>query len=91
MLMINKSNLWSFNDKTLIKRQITTNSDPVQARRIQQRARMIMFGKNTAGYDEYVKQVPKESRRPRCMDHPATPDHTLDIPNRRWQGMVKAW
>lgn len=67
------------------------NSDPVHARRIQQRSRMIMFGKNTAGYDEYVKQVPKETRRPRCMDHPATPDHTLDIPNRRWQGMVKAW
>eukprot|EP00563_Minutocellus_polymorphus_P001015 CAMPEP_0181038814 /NCGR_PEP_ID=MMETSP1070-20121207/10130_1 /TAXON_ID=265543 /ORGANISM="Minutocellus polymorphus, Strain NH13" /LENGTH=298 /DNA_ID=CAMNT_0023116611 /DNA_START=201 /DNA_END=1097 /DNA_ORIENTATION=- len=66
-------------------------NDPVQARRIQQRAKMIMFGKNTAGYDEYIKQVPKETRRPRCMDHPTTPDHTLDIPNRRWQGMVKAW
>lgn len=67
------------------------HSDPVQARRIQQRGKMIMFGKNTAGYDVYIKQVPKESRRPRCVDHPATPDHTLDIPNRRWQGMVKAW
>lgn len=66
-------------------------NDPVQARRIQQRGKMIMFGKNTAGYDVYIKQVPKESRRPRCMDHPSTPDHTLDIPNRRWQGMVKAW
>ena len=52
---------------------------------------MVMFGKNTAGYDEYCKQVPREKRRLRCLEHPQTPPHTLDIPNRRWQGMVKAW
>ena len=42
-------------------------------------------GKNTIGYEEYIKQVPKHRRKPRCPDHPQTPDYTLDIPARRWQ------
>ena len=66
-------------------------SDPVQARRMQQRRRMILLGKNTAGYEEYIKQVPKHKRRLRSMKHPATPDHQKDIPNKRWTGLVKAW
>jgi len=66
-------------------------SDPLHARRIQQRRRMIAMGKNTVGYDEYSQQVPKHKRRPRCMKHPMTPDHTLDIPTKRWQGLVRAW
>lgn len=65
--------------------------DPVHARRMQQRRRMVLLGKNTAGYEEYTKQVPKHKRRPRSMKHPATPDHQKDIPNKRWQGLVKAW
>ena len=60
-------------------------------RRIEQRRRAIQHGKNTAGYYEYLKQVPKDQRRPRSMKHPATPDHTLDIPTKRWQGLIKAW
>lgn len=51
---------------------------------------MVQKGKNTVGYDEYIQKVPKESRR-KIGDHPVTPDHRLDIPNRRWQGQVKAW
>jgi len=66
-------------------------SDPDSARRVQQRRRTIAMGKNTVGYDEYRKQVPMHQRKPRSMDHPATPDHTLDIPNRRWLGLVRAW
>mmetsp|Transcript_22381 Transcript_22381/g.27345 ORF Transcript_22381/g.27345 Transcript_22381/m.27345 type:complete len:335 (-) Transcript_22381:469-1473(-) len=65
-------------------------SKPEHARRIQQRRRMILFGKNTVGYDEYLQKVPKEKRR-RCPEHPQTPDYTKDIPTRRFQGLVKAW
>jgi hypothetical protein len=66
--------------------------DPDQfARRIEQRRRAVQHGKNTVGYEEYRKQVPKEERRPRSMQHPSTPDPTLDIPTKRWQGLVKAW
>jgi histone RNA hairpin-binding protein len=56
-----------------------------------QRQKQINKGKNTVGYDEYCRRVPKDQRRPRCMDTPSTPDYTLDIPNRQWNGMVKAW
>jgi len=66
-------------------------SDPVHARRIQQRRRMIAMGKNSVGYDNYLKQVPKHKRKPRSMKYPTTPDHTLDIPTKRWQGLVRAW
>ncbi len=66
-------------------------SNPEHARRIQQRRRMVAFGKNTVGYDEYVKKIPKDQRRQRCMKHPSTPDHTLDIPTKRWQGLIRAW
>ena len=65
--------------------------DPVQANRIQQRRKMIQKGKNTVGYDQYVQQVPKNKRAPRSMVTPSTPDPTLDIPTKRWQGQVRAW
>jgi Histone RNA hairpin-binding protein RNA-binding domain len=66
--------------------------DPiVHAQRIETRFKMIQKGKNTVGYDTYSSQVPKHSRRVRSMDTPHTPDHTLDIPAKRWQGLVKAW
>lgn len=72
--------------------QVFGKLDPAQfQRRIEQRRRAIQHGKNTAGYDEYVKQVPKDQRRPRSMKHPSTPDYTLEIPTKRWQGLVKAW
>jgi hypothetical protein len=64
---------------------------PDEARRIQQRKRMVDKGKNTIGYSEYTRQVPKERRKPKSMEHPRTPDHKANIPNRRWLGMVSAW
>lgn len=70
--------------------RILDESIPQDAARLKTRANMIKKGKNTIGYDEYLKTVKKESRR-RIPEHPMTPDHTLDIPNRRWQGQVKAW
>mmetsp|Transcript_21044 Transcript_21044/g.34810 ORF Transcript_21044/g.34810 Transcript_21044/m.34810 type:complete len:192 (+) Transcript_21044:98-673(+) len=82
-----------------VKKQVASSSkavfsklDPSQhARRIEQRRKTIAFGKNTAGYYDYIREVPKEKRRPNSMKHPATPDATLDIPTKRWQGMIKAW
>jgi hypothetical protein len=59
--------------------------------RIAQRFKAIQYGKNTVGYQEYIKQVPKVSRKPRSSQHPSTPDHTRDIPTKRWQGLAKAW
>ena len=61
------------------------------AQRILSRYKMILKGKNTVGYTQYTQQVPKQQRRIRSMDTPNTPDHTLDIPAKRWQGLIKAW
>jgi len=61
------------------------------ARRIHQRQRMVSYGKNTVGYDEYIKKIPKHKRKPRSLEHPMTPDAGADIPNKRWLGLVKAW
>ncbi|EED95237.1 hypothetical protein THAPSDRAFT_268247 [Thalassiosira pseudonana CCMP1335] len=66
-------------------------SKPDHARRIHQRRRQVLFGKNTAGYECYTKQVPRHKRRLRCADHPMTPDHLVDVSARRWQGMMNAW
>ena len=65
--------------------------DPVHKQRIVTRQKAILKGKNTAGYDAYIQEVPIQQRRPRSMETPSTPDPTLDIPAKRWQGMVKAW
>jgi hypothetical protein len=61
------------------------------AQRILSRYKMILKGKNTVGYTQYTQQVPKQQRRIRSMETPHTPDHTLDIPSKRWLGLVKAW
>lgn len=66
-------------------------SKPEHKRRLDQRRKMISYGKNTMGYDAYIRQVPKEKRRKRNMETPMTPDYTLDIPNKRWMGQVRAW
>ena len=65
--------------------------DPVHANRMQHRRKMIQKGKNTAGYDNYVQQVPKQKRVPRSMETPSTPDPTQNISNKRFLGQVRAW
>jgi hypothetical protein len=64
---------------------------PEQARRIFQRRKTLQKGKNTPGYQNYLLKVPKGARQPRSMKTPATPDPTLKISTKRWQGLVKAW
>jgi len=76
--------------ETLIFKKLDP-SIPEQKRRLEQRRKMISYGKNTAGYEEYLKKVPKEKRKKRSMETPMTPDYTLDIPNKRWVGQVRAW
>jgi hypothetical protein len=65
--------------------------DPAHAKRMVQRCKTVSKGKNTAGYESYIEQVPTEKRRLRSMATPMTPDATLDIPSKRWLGLVKAW
>jgi len=60
-------------------------------RRIEQRKRQIAYGKNTIGYQNYIKVVPKHKRKVRSMETPMTPNPEEVMPNRRWNGLVRAW
>eukprot|EP00536_Pseudo-nitzschia_multiseries_P000136 jgi/Psemu1/178105/e_gw1.3.2.1 len=65
--------------------------NPQQAHKIHQRRKAIAKGKNTIGYDVYCRKIPREKRQKRSMITPSTPDHTLDMPNKKWNGLVRSW
>ena len=65
--------------------------NPQHSRKIEQRQKTIDKGKNTIGYDIYSRTVKKEKRRKFSMITPSTPDHTVDIPNKKWLGMIRSW
>ncbi|KAG4055104.1 hypothetical protein JG687_00008045 [Phytophthora cactorum] len=57
--------------------------------RLAQRQKQIDYGKNTIGYDRYCAQVPRHQRRP--GKHPMTPDKTMRIGKKVFDGMVRRW
>ena len=60
------------------------------ARRLAQRAKQVEFGKNTNGYENYVRAVPKRERKG-YQEHPRTPDITQEASKRKFDGIVQAW
>lgn len=56
--------------------------------RLSQRQKQIDFGKNTAGYREYIRRVPKQERK---KHHPRTPDIHAPCSKRQWAGRVRKW
>ena len=59
--------------------------------KIQQRQKQIRFGKNTIGYDNYIKAVPKKDRQRHNNAHPKTPDVYLKVSKRQFDGLVQSW
>ncbi|CAN0413875.1 unnamed protein product, partial [Pylaiella littoralis] len=58
--------------------------------RLAQRQKQIDFGKNTAGYDQYLIAVPRHLRK-RRKGAPMTPDKTEKMSKRRWDGRIRSW
>lgn len=55
---------------------------------LQNRQKQIDYGKNTIGYDEYIRQIPRDERLPHM---PQTPDKLQDCSKRSWDGQVRKW
>lgn len=55
---------------------------------LERRQKQIDYGKNTLGYENYLKQV---SRDQRTNDHPKTPPKHIKYSRRAWDGVVKVW
>jgi Histone RNA hairpin-binding protein RNA-binding domain len=63
--------------------------EPMTPGRIAMRQKQIDYGKNTIGYETYIKSVPKTARRPRS--DPQTPDIHTVCSRRSWDGQIKKW
>lgn len=58
--------------------------------RLLARLKQIGYGKNTVGYENYIRAVPK-SKRQSYKEHPRTPDPEEKQSKRNFEGKVKAW
>jgi len=64
------------------------NQKETDPKRLHQRQKQVDFGKNTLGYDQYIKKVPKKNRK---REDPKTPDISQMCSKRSWDAQIRKW
>lgn len=70
------------------KRRRCNQEIETSAEILARRQKQIDYGKNTIGYDNYIKQVPRNKR---TKDHPWTPPKQFKYSRRAFDGLIKVW
>jgi len=73
---------------TKASQKCVTLEKETDERRLAQRRKEVAYGKNTLGYDRYLRDVPKAQR---AKGDPRTPDVTMKASKRQFDGIVRAW
>jgi len=78
--------------KPQITKQTNSETEQIEQKRRRKRLEQIRLGKETSGYKNYIKVVPRAKRRYGKNGDIFTPDWTdLTMSKRRFEGAVKAW
>lgn len=59
--------------------------------KIETRLKQVQYGYNTAAYDNYIGQVPKNQRSTHYDVHPRTPDPYMKQSKRSFDGRLRKW
>lgn len=68
-----------------------TNAKETDQHKIEMRLKQVQYGYNTAAYDNYIGQVPKNQRSTQYDKHPRTPDPYMAQSKRSFDGRLRKW